>query len=92
VYSAQPDSFEELLLRAQRTIDRQTKSFVEDAITYARWILLDGAALLSNLTETQRRCNELLEENRVLKTKFAACVMERAALLEDAERMAGVRK
>jgi hypothetical protein len=92
MYSAQPPSFEMLLQRAERCIDRQTKSYVEDAILFARWIVKDGVALMNNLTTVQTRCTELLEETRALKIKLAACVVERNTLLEDAERMAGMRK
>jgi hypothetical protein len=92
MYSAQPPSYAMLLKRAEDCAERRTKHYVEDAIVFARWILTDGVVLQSNLTDTQNHCSTLLEENRALKIKLAGCVLERDALLQDAERMAGVRK
>jgi hypothetical protein len=52
-------------------MERLTKSYVEDAVTFARWILLDGTAMMSNLTSVQQRCTDLIEENRSLKRRLA---------------------
>jgi hypothetical protein len=70
MYSAQPDSFELLLRRAQDTVDMRSKHIVEDAITYARWLLGDGREALANLTRCQTRCTELLEETRMLRKQL----------------------
>lgn len=70
MYSIQPDSFEQLLRRCDDTISYRSIHIVEDAITYARWILRDGKQMLDNLTSTQKRCTELLEENRRLKAEL----------------------
>lgn len=69
MYSVQPDSFEQLLRRCQDTIDLRSIHIVEDAITYARWIVRDGKQMLDNLTATQKRCTELLEEVRILRAQ-----------------------
>jgi len=70
MFSEQPSSFEQLLRRAKDTVEMRSVHIVEDAITYARWILRDGKAMLENLTATQKRCTELLLENRELKSKI----------------------
>lgn len=67
MFSEQPNSFEQLLRRCADTIDLKSVHIVEDAITYARWIMRDGKELLTNLTTTQTRCTELLLENRALR-------------------------
>lgn len=92
MYSAQPTTFEEVLGRAERCVERRTKAMVEDAIVFARWILTDGVAMTQNLTAVQARCTALLEEVRALRAQVDACERERKVLLEDAERMAGIRK
>lgn len=70
MFSEQPSSFELLLARCSDTVEMRSVHIVEDAITYARWILRDGKAMLANLTETQKRCTELILENRALKSKI----------------------
>jgi hypothetical protein len=70
MFSEQPSSFELLLARCQDTVDLRSIHIVEDAITYARWILRDGKLIFENLTATQKRCTELLLENRELKSKI----------------------
>jgi hypothetical protein len=62
-------TFEELLSRAQDIVDHRSRSYVEDAFALARWILADGQQLQKNLTATQTRCTELLEETRQLRSK-----------------------
>jgi hypothetical protein len=62
-------TFEELLSRAQDIVDHRSRSYVEDAFALSRWMLVDGKQLLDNLTATQMRCTQLLEENRRLKSK-----------------------
>jgi hypothetical protein len=61
---------EELLRRAQKCVDRQSKSYVEDAMVFARVILEDYVQTLENLTNVQTRCSDLLEENRLLRKKL----------------------
>lgn len=70
MYSAQPDSFELLLQRAELTVEMRSIHMVEDAITYARWLLGDGKAAMANLTKCQRRCTKLVEENRMLRRQL----------------------
>lgn len=65
-------SFYELVKLAELTVERRSRSYVDDAVTYARWILQDGVAMLTNLTSVQTRCTELLEENRLLRRQLEA--------------------
>lgn len=53
-----------MLARAQDVLDHRSRSFVEDATAFARWILRDGKAILDTLTATQTECTRLVEVNR----------------------------
>jgi hypothetical protein len=59
MYSSQPDSFELLLRRAQDTVDMRSVHIVEDAITYARWLLSDGLKMREENTQLKRKLDEL---------------------------------
>lgn len=59
MYSAQPDSFELLLWRAEETVAMRSKHIVEDAITYARWLLDDGRKMRDENTQLKRKIDEL---------------------------------
>ena len=56
VYSGQPATFTNLIARAERCIERRSRSYVEDAVVFARWILKEGVTLV--------------EENRQLREKL----------------------
>lgn len=56
MYSDQPETLANLTERAERCIERRTRSYVEDAIVFARWILKEGVPLA--------------EENRQLREKL----------------------
>jgi hypothetical protein len=70
------DELEELKLRVDRTINNQSSSYVQDAKHYALLIKdyidlrLQHAQAIDNLSSTQDRCNELLEENRALQRRI----------------------
>jgi hypothetical protein len=70
-YPEPPGSFEELLRIAQDFVDHRSRGYVSDGMVFAKWILGDGKTALENLAATQRRCTELLEENRILKANGA---------------------
>jgi hypothetical protein len=59
MYSAQPDSFELLLRRAEETVAMRSIHIVEDAITYARWLLSDGLKMREENTQLKRKLDEL---------------------------------
>ena len=64
---------------AQALLDRQVKSVAEAAFTLARFVVAheaDAAEMLANLTRTQARCTELLEENRQLRASLGATPSE----------------
>jgi hypothetical protein len=65
-YSELP-AWPDLIKRAEECIARRSRGYVDDAMTFARWILSDGKAMADALTATQTRCTELLEENRQLR-------------------------
>ena len=56
MYSEQPLTFQSLVERAERCIERRSKGYVEDAIVFSRWILNEGASLI--------------EENRQMREKL----------------------
>lgn len=82
MYSEQPLTFQSLVERAERCIERRSKGYVEDAIVFSRWILNEGAALIEenkqmreklglperqeSVTLTREQCDQLLA-NKALK-------------------------
>ena len=64
-------SFEELLKRAEATANGFSRSYVEDAVLFARWIRREGRLLSENLISTQQRCTELIEEAQKLQARVA---------------------
>ena len=56
MYSEPPATLANLVERAERCIERRSRSYVEDAVVFARWILKEGIALA--------------EENRQLREKL----------------------
>jgi hypothetical protein len=56
----------ELIQMAETYVDHRSRGYVSDGHVFARWILSDGKQLVANLTETQKRCTELVMENRAL--------------------------
>jgi hypothetical protein len=56
-------TFEELEKRCQNTLDRRPGvGMVNDAFTYARWILLEGTALVAENVELRRQLATLRAE------------------------------
>jgi hypothetical protein len=46
MYSDQPLTFQAIAERAERCIERRSRSYVEDCLVFARWILKEGASLI----------------------------------------------
>ena len=57
-------TFEEITELAQKVLDGKSNSYVQDAHILAKVLLRDYKPTLDNLSSTQTRCTELLEENR----------------------------
>lgn len=60
-------TWDEIIARAKDVKAGLSRSYAQDALVFAEWLLTDGIALQENMTATQRRCTELLEENRHLR-------------------------
>lgn len=75
-------TFEEIADLAQKVLDGKSNSYVQDAYILARVVLRDlklaeaikrdHDAMFENLSSTQTRCTELLEENRKLRSLLPA--------------------
>lgn len=66
MYSEQPLTFQNLVERAERCVERRSRSYVEDALVFARWILKEGVSII--------------EENRQMREKLG--LPERSPVVE----------
>ena len=65
-------TFEEIEVLAQKVLDGKSDSYVSAARVLATILLRDYKPTLDNLSSTQTRCTELLEENRKLRSLLPA--------------------
>jgi hypothetical protein len=71
------EEMEQLKGRVQMTLEGKSRSYVEDARDYGKIVLdyitlrFDHAQALMMLEDVQRRCTELLLENRELRGSFS---------------------
>jgi hypothetical protein len=54
-YELPASTFDELLRRAEKTLDRRSTSYVADAMAYARWLTTTGKALVEEVADLQQR-------------------------------------
>ena len=82
-----PSTTAEWIKRAEATLDRQSKSMVDDAITFAMFVR-DHAHMVDNYTECKEREAELVAQRRCLARQIEAIAAakphERQHLIDEA--------